>query len=392
MLAFVATDMYLPAFKAIETSFNTSPSLVAMSLTTFLAGLAFGQLLYGPIVERIGARNALFLGLALFGISSLIIAESNSMMMLNAARFFQALGACSAAVIWQALVIEEYNSEQAQSIFGSIMPLVALSPALAPILGAHMQQSFGWRSIFLTLCVLSVILVVMTMCLVAKKKPKHLQVERTPIRFSAIVKNRKFLGNVIIFGTCCGAFFSYLTVWPIVMELHGYDAGAIGLSFIPQTIMFVLGGYGSKVLIKKAGAVSSLKVLLSLFGLCVIAITIFTLIIDVNSIFPLLIAFSILAAANGGIYPIVVNNALQQFPKHAAKAAGIQNFIQTGISFGASSLVASFALMGDKAIGWGILVCSIGVMIGYKIQSVSKQLVPLAEVSHKTSDKTVIVD
>ena len=369
MLAFIATDMYLPAFKAIESSFNTTPSLVAMSLTTFLAGLAIGQLIYGPIVQKVGCRNALFLGLFIFLVASFAISESNSIVMLNAARFFQAIGACSAAVIWQALVVEKYNSADAQDIFSSIMPLVALSPALAPILGAHMQEAFGWQSIFLTLCALALLLVVMTIFLVPSKKIEQDKTNPSKINFLTILKNKKFLGNVIIFGSCSGAFFSYLTLWPIVMEQHGFDASAIGLSFIPQTIMFVIGGYGSRVLIRKTDSKLTLNVLLVLFGACVVAISAVTLIFKITTIFPLLIIFSILAAANGGIYPIVVNNALQEFNKNASKAAGIQNFIQTAISFGASSLVAAWAMMGDKAIGWGILICSVGVFIGYKVQA-----------------------
>ena len=114
MLGFIATDMYLPAFKAIESSFNSSPSQVAMSLTCFLAGLALGQLIYGPLVSKLGKRYALILGLGIFAASSVAIANSDSILMLNIARFFQAIGACSAGVIWQAIVVEQYDAEKAQ--------------------------------------------------------------------------------------------------------------------------------------------------------------------------------------------------------------------------------------------------------------------------------------
>lgn len=375
MLGFIATDMYLPAFKAIESSLQTTPEQVAMSLTTFLAGLACGQLLYGPLVNRIGHRNALFAGLILFGAASVFIGNSDSMLMMNIARFFQALGACSAAVIWQALVIEQYNAEEAQGIFGNIMPLVALSPAIAPLVGAYVQSHLGWRAIFIALALLGVMLIVLTMVLVPGRK--HVTaVKSEPVARSSfldIVKNRRFLGNVIVFGACSGAFFSYLTLWPIVMEQHGYDAAAIGLSFLPQTAMFVIGGFAGKILIKKAGADRALAVLLSLFGLCVAAIVLFTVILQLNSIFPLLIAFSVLAAANGAIYPIVVNNALQQFSRDAAKAAGVQNFLQTGLAFGASYIVAKFATSGALAIGCGILICAIVVFFGYKMQLKAQQ-------------------
>lgn len=364
MLGFIATDMYLPAFKAIEVSLDATAPQIAMSLTSFLAGLAIGQLLYGPLVNKFGKRAALLFGLCVFGCASLAIAYSDSVMMLNIARFFQAIGACGAAVIWQTLVVERYDAEKAQGVFSNIMPLVALSPALAPLLGAAILQHFGWSAIFITLVAIAVLLMAMTIALVPKEI-KHKQDNATKVSYKELFSNMTFLGNVIIFGACSGAFFSYLTVWPIVMEQHGYAAAEIGLSFIPQTIMFIVGGYTSKLLISRIGAKSSLTVLLALFGLCVVAIILATLVLDVQTIFPLLIAFSVLAAANGAIYPIVVNNALQQFTQNATKAAGLQNFLQISIAFGASSVVAKWAAAGDVAIGWGILICGVGVLIGY---------------------------
>ena len=83
--------------------------------------------------------------------------------------------------------------------------------------------------------------------------------------------------------------------------------------------------------------------------------------IDVNSTH----SFAFMAAANGAIYPIVVNNALQTFKDDAAKAAGLQNFIQISVAFGASSIVAAFAGAGEQAIGLGILICSVIVFGAY---------------------------
>lgn len=368
MLGFIATDMYLPAFKAIEGSFSSSPSQVAMSLTCFLAGLALGQLLYGPLVNKIGKRYALIVGLIIFALASLFIANSDSILMLNTARFFQAIGACSAGVIWQAIVVEQYDADKAQGIFSNIMPLVALSPALAPILGAYILNGFGWRAIFITLCVIAFLLILMTLYFVPSKAQQQ-HSEQSSVSYFQILKNTRYLGNVIIFGACSGAFFAYLTVWPIVMEQHGYQATEIGLSFIPQTIMFIVGGYASKLLIKRLGADITLNVLLTIFTLCVTSIVLATLVFKADTIFPLLISFSILAAANGAIYPIVVNGALQQFSQNAAKAAGLQNFLQISIAFGASSVVALWASAGEVAIGWGILCCAIMVVLGYLIKS-----------------------
>ncbi len=99
MLGFVATDMYLPAFKAIEISLVTTSANIASTLTYFLAGLAIGQLVYGPLVQHWGKRNSLLLGLVLFGIACMMIALTDNIIVFNLGRFLQAIGACSASVI-----------------------------------------------------------------------------------------------------------------------------------------------------------------------------------------------------------------------------------------------------------------------------------------------------
>lgn len=390
MLGFVATDMYLPAFKAIEATFGTTPSHVASSLTFFLAGLAIGQLLYGPLVQRFGKRNSLLFGLVIFGSASYMVAVSDSMWLFNLGRFFQAIGACSAAVIWQAIVIDKYEATEAQKMFGNIMPLVALSPALAPILGAYVLEHSEWRSIFMLLTGLTVLLMLATMMWVKSEQVESNAEapQKVGVSYLDMLKSPQYLGNVLIFGACSAAFFSYLTLWPITMEQHGYQATEIGLSFIPQTIMFIVGGYMSKVLIRRVGAEQTLTILLLLFGMCVAGIAFSTLVMQADTIWPLLGIFSVLAAANGACYPIVVNCALQVFKQASAKAAGLQNFLQISLAFGASSIVAIWAIHAEVTIAIAIVVSSVGVLAGYK----TRRLNSWSQLSKKLSKELAAPD
>lgn len=162
MLGFVATDMYLPAFKAMEIDFATGPEQIALSLTVFLVGMAIGQLMWGLASDKFGHRNTLAAGLVLFTIASFGLAFCDQVWQLLTLRFIQAIGVCAPAVIWQAMVIKRYSSSS-QQIFATIMPLVALSPALAPQLGVVLADNFGWHSIFITLTLVGVFLVFATM-------------------------------------------------------------------------------------------------------------------------------------------------------------------------------------------------------------------------------------
>ena len=151
MLGFLATDMYLPAFETIRADFATTQSLIGLSLSIFLLGMALGQLIYGPLSDRIGRIKVLLGGIALFSLGSLASAFAPNVEVFLLARFAQALGACSATVIWQAVVVDRYEGKTSERVFATIMPLVALSPALAPLLGALLEHHVGWRSIFIAL-------------------------------------------------------------------------------------------------------------------------------------------------------------------------------------------------------------------------------------------------
>ncbi len=251
------------------------------------------------------------------------------------------------------------------------MPLVALSPALAPIVGAYVLEYSQWRTIFIILSLIAVLLIIATILFVDKAPHKavaQVPVESENVSYLDMIKNSRFIGNVLIFGGCSAAFFSYLTLWPIVMEQHGYQSAQIGLSFIPQTVMFIAGGYLSKLLIKSRGTEKSLSLVLLLFTAFIAAIAISTLVLNATTIWPMLLIFSLLAAANGACYPIVVNSALQVFKQASAKAAGIQNFIQISMAFSASSLVAIWAEQGKTTIAIAMLICAIIVVLAAKVR------------------------
>ncbi len=371
MLAFVATDMYLPAFKAMETYYGTGPESIALSLSVFLAGLAGGQLLWGLASDRYGRRTTLLAGLALYTLASLGLTFSDAIWQLLTLRFIQAIGVCAPAVIWQALVIDRYPGEKAQQVFATIMPLVALSPALAPQLGVGLTLLFGWQSIFLALTAIGIVWLGLTLRLPKVKPVASQRSVRGDI--AALFRSRVYLGNVVIFGAASAAFFAYLTGMPEIMASLGYDASQIGLSFVPQTIAFMAGGYFGKRLVSRHGDGAVLKGLLMLFTVASAVIVVASQ-MNITTIWPLLVPFCFLAVTNGALYPIVVNRALSSKPECAATAAGLQNSLQITISFGASALVAAFASMALPVTGLTIGVSALVVLLGAYWASAADEL------------------
>lgn len=365
MLGFIATDMYLPAFKAMEIDFVTGPEQIALSLTVFLVGMAFGQLVWGLASDKFAHRNTLAAGLVIFTVASFGLAFSDQVWQLLALRFVQAIGVCAPAVIWQAMVIKRHSSNS-QQIFATIMPLVALSPALAPQLGVLLADQFGWHSIFVALTLMGVLLVIATMT----QENETAEVKQTSISadIKALLVSKTYLGNVLMFATASAAFFAYLTGMPEIMSQLGYEAKDIGLSFIPQTIAFMVGGYLGKVGVRKFGDEKVLRQLIGLFSVASLLILIASQ-WELTSIWPILTPFCLIAVANGALYPIVVNRALASAKQSPATAAGLQNSLQICVSSLASALVATMASQAQLVTGIAIAVCMLGLWVGFIVSN-----------------------
>lgn len=363
MLGFIATDMYLPAFKTLEQHFATGPESIALSLSIFLAGMASGQLLWGLASDKFGHRNTLAAGLIVFSLASLGLSFSQEVWQLLTLRFVQAIGVCAPAVIWQAMVIKRYSSSVSQQVFASIMPLVALSPAIAPQLGVFLMSHFGWASIFVFLTVVGAALTWFTL---TQPKDEAAEPKQTSIKqdIKALFSSRTYLGNVMMYAMASAAFFAYLTGMPEIMNSMGYDSKDIGLSFIPQTIAFMAGGYFGKRYVTKLGDSKVLKVLLILFTTSAVVMFIASQ-MAITTIWPVLIPFCFIAVANGALYPIVVNRALSSCKNSPATAAGLQNSLQICISGLASALVAAFASQALSTTGITAILCTIGLLAGY---------------------------
>lgn len=339
VLGFLATDMYLPAFAAIQNDLQTPAAAVSASLSLFLAGFAVAQLAWGPLSDRFGRRPVLLTGLAIFAFGCLGMLWVRDATWLLVLRFVQAVGVCAAAVTWQALVTDHYPAHRTNRIFATIMPLVGLSPAFAPLLGSWILAHYSWQAIFATLFAITLLLMLPALRL--KPVARKTSTADAPLTFMMLLRTRTYRGNVLIYAACSASFFAWLTGSPFILSEMGYSPAAIGLSYVPQTIAFLIGGYGCRAALQKWQGKQLLPWLLVLYALSVIGVWAAGLTTSA-SLAALLTPFCVMAIANGAIYPIVVAQALQPFPQATGRAAALQNTLQLGLCFIASLLVSTF--------------------------------------------------
>ncbi|AKK80636.1 purine nucleoside transporter PunC [Klebsiella aerogenes] len=372
VLGFLATDMYLPAFAAIQQDLNTSAASVSASLSLFLAGFALGQLFWGPLSDRYGRKPILLAGLAIFAFGCLGMLWVRDATLMLVLRFVQAIGVCAAAVTWQAMVTDYYPAQRTNRIFATIMPLVGLSPALAPLLGSWLLVHLEWQAIFATLFAITLLLMLPAFRLKAVVKPAGETQQK--LTFMALLRSREYSGNVLIYAACSASFFAWLTGSPFILHEMGYGPTVIGLSYVPQTIAFLIGGYGCRAALQKWQGHQMLPWLLVVFALSVAA-TWLAGIQDHPSLVALMVPFCIMAIVNGGIYPIVVAQALKPFPQATGRAAALQNTLQLGLCFLASLLVSSLIATPLLTTTSVMLISIVLAGIGFWMQQRRVQLV-----------------
>lgn len=366
MLGYLAMDMYLPAFGALRSELGLSAGAVGASLSIFLAGFAVGQLLWGPLSDRLGRKPVLLAGLSLFALGCAGMFWVQDSVLLLSLRFIQAIGICAAAVTWQALVIDRYPADEANRVFAGIMPLMGLSPALAPLLGAVVLGHLGWQAIFAVLLGLAVLLIVPTLLL---KEPPRAASRSVKARVSywQLLSTATFSGNVMIFAACSASFFAWLTASPFILGDMGYSPSDIGLSYALPTVAFMVGGYSCRSALQRISGRALLPWLLvaycaSMVGLYVVATW------TVPTLTTLLIPFCLMALVNGASYPIVVANALKPFSENSGKAAGLQNTLQLGLCFLGSLLVSTFISQPLQITVEVMLATAPLAVLGYLIQ------------------------
>lgn len=365
VLGFLATDMYLPAFAAMQEDLQTPAAAISASLSVFLAGFAFAQLLWGPLSDRFGRKPILLTGLAIFAVGCLGMLWVRDATWLLVLRFVQAVGVCAAAVTWQALVTDYYPASRTNRIFATIMPLVGLSPALAPLLGSWLLAHFDWQAIFAVLFAITLLLMLPAFTL-KRRSVQHVSAAAS-VTFTTLLRTRAYRGNVLIYAACSASFFAWLTGSPFILNEMGYSPAVIGLSYVPQTIAFLVGGYGCRAALQKWHGHQMLPWLLVLYALSVVATWAVGFIPGANLV-ELLIPFCLMAVANGAIYPIVVAQALRPFPQATGSAAALQNTLQLGLCFLASLLV-SWLIATPLLTTTSVMLATVALSgLGYRMQ------------------------
>lgn len=248
-------DMYLPGFPAIAKDLHTTTGEVARSLSSFFIGLAFGQLLYGPLMDRFGRKRPLYFGLVLYIIISVGCFSATSINMLIALRAIQALGSCAAGVASMAMVRDIFPVKDNAKVFALLILVLGASPMIAPTVGSYLTAALGWQSVFIMLMSIAIlILIAVIFSLPESYKPDtSYSLKPLPIinSFLGVIKVPQFYTYAIATSLAFAGLFAYVAASPtIFMEFFHVSGKTYGWIFAFLSIGFVGSSQLNSVLLR----------------------------------------------------------------------------------------------------------------------------------------------
>jgi DHA1 family bicyclomycin/chloramphenicol resistance-like MFS transporter len=232
----VTIDLYLPTLPSIARAFAVSPATVQLTFSAFFVGMAFGQLVYGPLSDRVGRRPAILFGAVLYVIASLACAFAPSVEWLVAGRFAQALGCCAGMVVARAVVRDRYDHRDSARIFSLLVLVLGVAPLVAPSVGGWLAAAVSWRAIFIVLAAFGAAVGVAVWFRLEESRSPATEAkargESVAGAYWDLLQRRRLLGYTLV-SACNGAtLFSYIATAPdLVITIWGFTPGQFGLIF-----------------------------------------------------------------------------------------------------------------------------------------------------------------
>jgi DHA1 family bicyclomycin/chloramphenicol resistance-like MFS transporter len=338
----LSMDMYLPALPEVTRSLNSSASLVQLTLTACLLGMAIGQLVIGPLSDRWGRRKPLLIGLVVYIMAAVTCAIVPNAELLLAARVVQGLAGSAGIVIARAVVRDLYDGLQMARFFSTLLLISSIAPIVAPIIGGQVLRFTEWRGIFVVLALIGVALTV----LVWRRLPETLAPSRRQIGgvsetlwiMRGLFADRIFTGYLLTNGFAYGALFSYIAAAPfVIQEIYGASPQAFSLLFGLNSLgLMIVGQINGKVLVGRVPLHKALGCGLGILALGGLALTLVTTgVVGEASTVPITICLFVMISSLGLVLPNTNALAMMRTPHAAGTASalvGTSTFVMGAIA------------------------------------------------------------
>jgi DHA1 family bicyclomycin/chloramphenicol resistance-like MFS transporter len=328
----VSTDMYLPAFPAIEAALGGRPGTAQITLATWFVGLAIGQITQGTLSDRFGRRAPLLGGIALYTAASVGCALAPDLTTLAILRFLAAVGGSASMVIPRAIVRDLSDGHAAARMLGQLTLVMGAAPILAPTLGGVVMEHLGWQAIFWIVAVYGGICGIVVWRALPETLPPsrrtHLGFVEQMSRYGSILGERGFITHALLGGCAMFGLFAYLGGSPgVFIGRFHLSPGMYGVLFGCSSTSFIAASQINPRILPRVGAGPVLHVATGVYLLATAALTIVAFTRDGPwwaVVVPVLVSMGSMGFTN----PNAIVGALSRHAGHAGSASALMGTMQ----------------------------------------------------------------
>lgn len=361
----ISMDMYLPALPVVADDMNTSASLVQLSLTTCLIGLAAGQLMFGPLSDIRGRKKPLIYSLVIYAVVSALLAFTTSIGIFIVLRFIQGFTGAAGIVIARAAARDIYSGKELTKAFALLALVSGAAPILAPISGGFVLNFGSWPVVFFIIAAIGLLLLLSVTFLFNETLTVENRSEGTIFAvvktFGDLLKDKVFLGISFTQSLIMSGMFAYIAGSPFILQ-NIYEVSAQQFSLI-----FALNGLGiiiaAQISGRLAAQVDEVKimlfgVLLSLTGSLLLAIVV---LLDL-SLISIIVALFMVVSSIGFVSPTAFSLGLKNQKKSAGSASAFLGLLP----FIGGAIVSPLVGLAGEYTAWPlalvIIICSISAL------------------------------
>lgn len=245
MFGSFVNDMFTPALPELTRFFGCSVSTANLSLSLGMVGLGLGQIIFGPLSDKIGRKPILVLGMGIFLVGGVTSIFSPTIDFFVTCRLVQGIGASTGYFLARTIPADVTHGRPLAKMMALIGAINGIAPASAPVLGGIVSNTMGWRWIFVFLCIFAVLVVLLSLHL-KESLPKDRRAPGSLWQafkgYGSLLKQKNFMIHVMLKGSALGLLFAYISSAPYIMQDHyGFSDIVYGL-FIGGNALFVVFG------------------------------------------------------------------------------------------------------------------------------------------------------